>query len=131
MEDQTREFTKSEVQQAAQQQAATLQPLTPGMLQRVLKALPDRASGPDAVSTQMLKSIPPLALTPLLQLFQSMETTAELPTQLQMHLVVMLPKNQRLERPITLTSTLWRVWRRLEEATPGQMATAAPAEHEP
>ena len=101
------------------------------MLQRVLKALPDRASGPDAVSTQMLKSIPPLALTPLLQLFQSMETTAELPTQLQMHLVVMLPKNQRLERPITLTSTLWRVWRRLEEATPGQMATAAPAEHEP
>ena len=46
------------LQQAAQQQAATIEPLTQGMLQRVLKALPDRASGPDAVSTQMLKSKP-------------------------------------------------------------------------
>ena len=82
------------------------------MLHRVLKALPDRASGPDAVSTQMLKSIPPLALTPLLQLYQTMESTAELPTQLQMHLVVTLPKNQKLERPIT---TMWRVWCRLRK----------------
>ena len=44
-----------------------------------------------------------------------MERTAELPTQLQMHLAVMLPKNQKLERPITLTSTLWRLWRRLRK----------------
>ena len=28
---------------------------------------------------------------------------------------VMLPKNQKLERPITLTSTLWRVWCRLRK----------------
>ena len=104
------------LQQAAQQQAANLEPLTPGLLRRVLKALPDRASGPDAVSTQMLKSMPPLALNPLLQLFQRMETTAELPTQLQMHLVVTLPKNQRMERPITLTSTLWRVWCRMRKS---------------
>ena len=69
------------LQQAAQQQASTLEPLTQGLLQRVLKALPDRASGPDAVSTQMLKSLPPLALTPLLQLFQTMEHTAELTPQ--------------------------------------------------
>ena len=99
----------------AQQQASSIEPLTQGMLHRVLKALPDRASGPDAVSTQMLKSIPPLALTPLLRLFQTMESTAELPAQLQMHLVVMLPKNQKLERPITLTSTMWRVWCRLRK----------------
>lgn len=98
------------LQQLAQQQAQSLEPLTQTLLQRALKALPDRASGPDAVSTQMLKSIPPLALTPLLQLFHNMERTAELPTQLQMHLVVMLPKNQKLERPITLTPTLWRLW---------------------
>ena len=44
-----------------------------------------------------------------------MGSTAELPTLLQMHLVVMLPKNQRLERPITLTSTPWRVWCRLRK----------------
>ena len=55
------------------------------MLQRVLKTLPDRASGPDAVSAQMLRSVPPLALTPLLNLFKDMETQAELPTQMSAH----------------------------------------------
>ena len=99
----------------AQRQAQTLAPITPGQLQRALKAMPERASGPDAVSVQMLKATPPLALTPLLQLLHQMERMAELPTQLQMHLVVMLPKNQKLERPITLTSTLWRLWCRLRK----------------
>ena len=69
----------------------------------------------DQMQSQLLKSVPPLALTPLLQLYQTMEHTAELPTQLQMHMVVMLPKNQKLERPTTLTSTLWRVWCRLRK----------------
>ena len=78
-------------------------------------SLPDRASGPDAVSAQMLRSVPPLALTPLLQLFQAMEQKAELPTQMQIQVVVMLPKNQKLERPITLASMLWRVWCRLRK----------------
>ena len=32
-----------------------------------------------------------------------------------MHLVVMLPKNQTIERPITLTSVLYRVWCRLRK----------------
>ena len=32
-----------------------------------------------------------------------------------MHMVVMLPKNQTIERPITLTSTLWRTWCRLRK----------------
>ena len=104
-----------DLQQMAQRQAQTLEPITQGLLHRTLKALPERASGPDAVSVQLLKSIPPLALTPLLQLIHHMERTAELPTQLQMHLVVMLPKNQKLERPITLTSTLWRLWCRLRK----------------
>ena len=103
------------LQTQAKQQAQSLPTLTQGMLQRVLKTLPDRASGPDAVSAQMLRSAPPLALTPLLNLFIDMENPAELPTQMQMHMVVMLPKNQKLERPITLTSMLWRVWCRLRK----------------
>ena len=106
---------RPDIKQMAQRQAQTLEPITQGQLHRTLKKLPERASGPDAVSVQMLKSIPPLALTPLLQLLHHMERTAELPTQLQMHLVVMLPKNQKLERPITLTSTLWRLWCRLRK----------------
>ena len=39
-----------------------------------------------------------------------MEAKAELPTQLTLSLVVMLAKNEKVERPITLTSVLYRVW---------------------
>lgn len=35
----------------AQQQAQQLEPVTIGQLRRILKALPDKASGPDALST--------------------------------------------------------------------------------
>lgn len=44
-----------------------------------------------------------------------MEASAELPTQLKMSLVVMLAKNEKVERPITLTSVLYRVWRRMRK----------------
>ena len=98
------------LQEQAQQQAQQLPPLTTGQLARVFKALPDKASGPDAVSAQLLKQAPPLSLAPLLKLYQDMEQQAQLPTQQRMHMVVMLPKNTTLERPITLTSVLYRVW---------------------
>ena len=114
----------------AQTQAKTIEPLTIGHLARVLKGLPDKASGPDAVSTQLLKAVPPLSLAPLLQLFHTMEEQAELPTQMQMHMVVMLPKNQNTERPITLTSTLWRTWYRLRKSLLDQWQRTLPKEME-
>ena len=64
-------------------QATQLPPLTLGHLARVLKQLPDRACGPDAISTQLLRNTPPQALPSLLQLLQDMEKSATLPTQLQ------------------------------------------------
>ena len=103
-------------------------PLTAGKLHHILKALPDKASGPDAVSTQLMRSIPPLALNPLLKLYQTMEEEAELPTQLRMHLVVMLPKNSKIERPITLTSVLWRVWCRLRKPLLDEWQRTLPAD---
>ena len=75
---------------AALAHAAQLPPITIEQLARTLKKLPDspdRACGPDAI--------------------QEMEATATLPTQLQMSLVVMLAKNERVERPMTLTSVLY------------------------
>ena len=44
-----------------------------------------------------------------------MEKQAQLPTQQQMHMVIMLPKSSTKERPITLTSLLYRVWCRLRK----------------
>ena len=68
------------------------------------------------MSAQLLRTAPPLALAPLLNLIQDMEQSAQLPTQLQMHMVLMLPKNSTIERPITLTSTLYRLWCRLRKS---------------
>ena len=103
------------LQTQARQQAQQLEPLTIGHLASVLKHLPDKACGPDAVSAQLLRTAPPLALQPLLKLFQDMEHQAQLPTQQQMHMVIMLPKTSTKERPITLTSLLYRVWCRLRK----------------
>ena len=110
----------------AQQQAQQLEPLSIGQLAWALKHLPDKACGPDAVSAQLLRNAPPLALPPLLKLFQEMERTALLPTQQQMHMVVMLPKTSSKERPITLTSILYRVWCRLRKPLLDQWQRALP-----
>ena len=50
------------LQPQARQQAQQLEPLTIGHLASVLKHLPDKACGPDAVSAQLLRTAPPLAL---------------------------------------------------------------------
>ena len=109
-------LVRDSLQASAQHQAAQLPPLTIGHLTRVLKQLPDRACGPDAISTQLLRNTPPQALPSLLQLLHDMEKSATMPTQLQMSLVVMLAKNEKVERPITLTSVLYRTWCRLRKS---------------
>ena len=104
-------MTRMPLQEEAKQQAALLPPLTFEQLGRTLKKLPDKACGP----AQMLRTAPKQALQPLLGILQSMEAKAELPTQLTMSLVVMLAKNEKVERPITLTSVLYRVWCRMRK----------------
>ena len=81
----------------------------------MLKHLPDKACGPDAVTAQLLRTAPPLAVKALLKVYQEMEALVQQPTQQQMHMVVMLPKNSSKERPITLASILYRVWCRLRK----------------
>ena len=106
---------RTSIRDQALKQAQSLPTISMGYFTKIIKALPDKASGPDAVSAQLLRTAPPLALGPLLKLIQDMEQSAQLPTQLQMHMVVMLAKNPTIERPITLTSTLYRLWRRLRK----------------
>ena len=108
-------MTRLPLQEQAKQQAATLPPLTFEQLGKTLKHLPDKACGPDAITTQLLRTAPKQALQPLLSLLQTMEAKAELPTQLTMSLVVTLAKNEKVERPITLTSVLYRVWCRMRK----------------
>ena len=108
-------MTRLPLQEEAKQQAAQLPPLTYEQLGKTLRHLPDRACGPDAITTQLLRTAPKQAIQPLLSILQDMEAKAELPTQLTMSLVVMLAKNEKVERPITLTSVLCRVWCRMRK----------------
>ena len=108
-------MTRLPLQEDAKQQAAQLPPLTFEQLGKTLKKLPDKACGPDAITTQLLRTAPKQALQPLLGILQAMEAKAELPTQLTMSLVVMLAKNEKVKRPITLTSVLYRVWCRMRK----------------
>ena len=112
-DDQPRE--RPSLQEQARQQAQQLEPLTIGHLTWVLKHLPDKACGPDAVTAQLLRTAPPLAVKALLKPYQETEAQAQPPTQQQTRTVVTLPKNSSKERPITLTSILYRVWCRLRK----------------
>lgn len=96
------------ITELAQHHARELPELTVGHLKRVLKPLPDIASAPDAVSTQVFNSAPSIP-----KLIQQMEKEACLPSQLRLHMVVMLAKNSQIEGPIALTSILYRAWCRL------------------
>ena len=94
-------MTRLPLQDQAKRQASELPALTFEQLGKTLKHLPDKACGPDAITTQLLRTAPKQAIQPLLGILQTMEAKAELPTQLTMSLVVMLAKNEKVERPIT------------------------------
>ena len=87
-------MTRLPLQDQAKRQAAELPALTFEQLGKTLKHLPDKACGPDAITTQLLRTAPKQAIQPLLGILQTMEAKAELPTQLTMSLVVMLAKKR-------------------------------------
>lgn len=57
-------------QTLARQQGQQLEPLTFSQLSWALRHLPDKACGPDAVTAQLLRTAPPLAVKALLKLYQ-------------------------------------------------------------
>lgn len=94
------------LQAAAQQEAATWKAVGSSLLQKLLRKLPNKAAGPDGVSYDMLRHLPYPAVTRLASLLTEMEKTALLPTQLRCG----------VERPIALTSCLYRVWNSYRKA---------------
>ena len=104
-----------ELREDAIEQARILQPINPLSLQRLIKKLPHKASGPDGISYDFLKQLPFEAVAQLANLFNQMEQEALLPTQMRMVNIVMIPKNLKVERPIALTSCLYRLWNRIRK----------------
>lgn len=100
----------------AQQEAATWKPVDSPLLQKLMRKLPNKAAGPDGISYGMIRHLPYPAVSRLAALLTEMEKSALLPTQLRYTNVVLIPKNSKVERPIALTSCLYRVWNSYRKA---------------
>ena len=94
----------------AQQEALTWKPIDSSLLQKLLRRLPNKAAGPDGISYDMLRHLPYPAVARLASLLTEMEREALLPIQMRYTNIVLIPKSSKVERPIALTSCLYRVW---------------------
>ena len=80
------------------------------LLGKLMRKLPNKAAGPDGIAYDFLRRLPYPAVSRLAALLTEMERTGELPTQIRHTNIVMIPKNERIERPIALTSCVYRLW---------------------
>ena len=96
-----------ELRREAQNQALQLKAIDSSLLQKIMRKLPNKAAGPDGISYDFLRHP---AVDKLARLLTEMEHSAELPLQMRHTNIVMIPKNERVERPIALTSCLYRLW---------------------
>ena len=94
-------------------QARTWEDLDSHAVMKKFAKLPQKASGPDGISYALLKNLPLEGVTDLCNMHRQWELTSRLPEQVCTTLVVLLPKKEDIERPISLTSVLYRTWCKL------------------
>ena len=99
-----------DLRREAQAQALQQKGIDSSLLQKIMRKLPNKAAGPDGISYDFLRHLPYPAVERLAKLLTEMEQEAELPLQMRHTNIVMIPKNERIERPIALTSCLYRLW---------------------
>ena len=96
------------------QQARRWEDLDPHMVMKRFRKLPQKACGPDGTSYALLKNLPIEGVTDLCNMFRTWELAGRrLPEQVCTTLVLLLPKKPDIERPISLTSVLYRTWCKL------------------
>ena len=94
-------------------QARSWQDLGPHRAMKKLRKPPQKASGPDGISCALLKNLPVEGVIELCHMMRKWELAGRLPDQVCTTLVLLLPKKADIERPISLTSVLYRPWCRL------------------
>ena len=99
-----------ELRREAQNQALQLKAIDSNLLQKIRRKLPNKTAGPDGISYDFLRHLPYPAVGKLARLLTKMEHSAVFPLQMRHTNIVMIPKNERIERPIALTSCLYRLW---------------------
>ena len=90
--------------------AARLEALTAGAMLKKAKSLSSKAAGIDAISNDLLRNLPFEGMQDLTQILRHIELTSEVPMQWLASLVVLIPKSATIERPIALTSAVYRFW---------------------
>ena len=94
-------------------QARSWEDLDPHEVMKKLQKLPQKASGPDGISYALLRNLPIEGVIELCHMMRKWELAGRLPEQACTTLVLLLPKKAEVERPISLTSVIYRTWCRL------------------
>ena len=77
----------------------------------------NKKGGIDCWSHKAVRNLTDQGYQMLTDLFHEMESHVSIPFQLQVVQVALLPKNEVNERPISLTSVLWRIWTKLRRSS--------------
>ena len=104
---------EEEIYQKAQDEARTWDSISVEYAMKVIKKLGQKAAGIDGVSNELLKCLPWEGIQDLLRIMEDAERTANPPEQWTTSLIVLIPKNTVIERPIALVSVVHRLWCRL------------------
>ena len=94
-------------------QVDSFPPLDWEEVRRVCQKSGNKKGGIDGWSYKAVKNLTDQGYQLLTDLFQEMERNVSIPFQLQVVQVALLPKTETKERPISLTSVLWRIWTKL------------------
>ena len=97
----------------ASQQARGLVPLTFEQVKAACLGTGNKKGGLDGWSYRALRNLPDACYQQLAELFRSVELELSLPLQMRAVQVALLPKSPEKERPISLTSVLWRIFSKL------------------
>ena len=103
----------TQVRIAAQAQAQQLRPINLERALRRFRTVARKACGPDEWTADMLRALNPEAGTLLVEEMMQWEREGVLPDQLTIVRYTLLPKSAEDERPIGLTSYLYRSYCRL------------------
>ena len=110
-----RDFTEERLalRAEASKQAQALPPLSAEQVKIACLATGNKKGGLDGWTFRALRNIPDSSYQQLAELFRLVEVELSLPIQMQAVQVVLLAKSPEKERPISLTSVLWRVYSKM------------------
>ncbi|CAE7793343.1 unnamed protein product, partial [Symbiodinium necroappetens] len=102
-----------DLQHRARAQARTLQPLTGAQVAKALRRIPLKAPGPDGWTPHLARALSDHQYQLLADIMRQAELEGSFPEQWCISLVVLLPKNKEIERPIALMHILLKSWMKL------------------